>query len=271
MIDRTRLPFFWPGFVLFLLLIAEEEKNKGTVELNQPSGRDSWTTATVQSTASAAAVSGSSNPTTSQSIDSFLTPSTGTSNVCTQQDYEILKASGTIKKKRKRKKEGAILCRRCRCCNRPSNPTFTQRLWYTPDRTICCFTVTPGCRPWRTGTATRGAKTIWSASCSVTTTSTTTDSSRPPSWPRCVSNANLYLSELKLISISLSFCRLLRMNICRSCPRSARWRTCWPSTTRITTAISTSTSSTRPSANSTVSHISFLATPSNDGRHAGQI
>lgn len=87
--------FFYPSLVHFLLyeddhlLLRVVEKNKGiTAVEDQPSGRDSWTTATVQSTASAVA---SSNPTTSQSIDSFLTPSAA-SAVCTQQDYEILKA-----------------------------------------------------------------------------------------------------------------------------------------------------------------------------------
>jgi hypothetical protein len=63
-----------------------------------------------------------------------------------------------------------------------------------------------------------------------------------------------YFSSSSLYSTFLPFFyRRLRMNIFLSCPKSVPCRTCWPTTTSITTPISISTSSTPPSASFTVS------------------
>jgi len=62
---------------------------------SHPSGRDgsSWTTATVQSTASATAASSSSS--SQQTIDSSSSSSSSSSSVCSQQEYEILKVKAS--------------------------------------------------------------------------------------------------------------------------------------------------------------------------------
>lgn len=69
---------------------SSSSSSSSSLEEDQPPGRDSWTTATVQSTAVTSS-SGGPATMTSQSIDSFLTPSSSSAG-CTQQDYEILKA-----------------------------------------------------------------------------------------------------------------------------------------------------------------------------------
>lgn len=206
--------------------------------------RSSWTTATVQSTFSletSVAAAGSADSfsmisttletgvdakSTSQSalaIDSFLTPAS--SSICSQQDYEILKASRLFI-------YAAWLERHATFDKKSANIIlllldlfgwmplsilsqkeamsavnfFSVRLWlfspfirsssrrtFLPFRTTYSCIITLAYRPWKTDTATPEAKITWSVWCSATTISTTTDYLRRKS---CLRYRSLFFNEI---------------------------------------------------------------------------
>ena len=127
---------------------SSSSSSSSSLEEDQPPGRDSWTTATVQSTAVTSS-SGGPATMTSQSIDSFLTPSSSSAG-CTQQDYEILKAIISI----------VVISY---IMYKTNNIYIYNTNWITSHRITCCSTVTPDFHPWMTGTVILVVKITWSA------------------------------------------------------------------------------------------------------------